>query len=236
MPICPSSLSVVALLPLRPFPGYADAIFPTLILAWPITILLLAPVVVIESLYARSRLRVGFWRSVRVVGVANLLSAVAGLPLATAFSWELKYVLESIYFHDAAALKAKLDTMQVTGGPINGHSQSTLIWLGLYPRWIMLASAVTMMALCFFISWWVEGKWILRYVTRTDPDRAGQVWGVARDANLLSYVFLTTIFLLVLLFLWPRGMSQMYSRASSGQVITVAKSTYRNSTLRWWRQ
>jgi len=191
-------------------PAFADAIFPTLILAWPLTILLLAPVILIESFYARNRLRTGLWRSIRLMGVANLLSAVAGLPLATAFAFGLKYILESVYFHDSAALKARLDAMQVTGPPINGHNDSALIFLGLYPRWIMLMSAVTMMVLCFLVSWWVEGKWMLRNVKRAEPGGEGELWRVARNANLLSYSFLTIVFLLVLLFLWPRGISSFY--------------------------
>ena len=184
---------------------YADAIFPTLFLAWPITILLLLPVILIEAVYARNRLRISFWESSRVVGVANVLSALAGLPLATGFALGLKYVLESVYFRDTAALRARASALQLTQPErLRIHDTMTLMWLGLYPRWIMLVSAVVMMVLCFLVSWWVEGKWISRHIRRTVPNLVERCSDVVRNANLLSYAFLTAAFLFALISLCPK--------------------------------
>lgn len=194
-----------------PSAPYADAIFPTLLLAWPITILLFVPVILIEAVYARSRLRMGFWESVRVVGVANVLSAIAGLPLATGFSLGLKYVLESVYFRDIAALRAQATALRLTQPErLGSHDTMTLMWLGLYPRWIMLVSAVAMMILCFLVSWWVEGKWISRYIRGREPNLVGRCSVVARNANLLSYAFLTAVFLFALISLWPNSIKAMF--------------------------
>ena len=189
------------------FPApYADAIFPTLFLAWPITILLLLPVILIETIYARKRLRMSFWEASRVVGVANVLSALAGLPLATGFAIGLKYILESVYFRDTAALRARASALQLTQPErLRVHDTMALMWLGLYPRWIMLVSAVVMMVLCFLVSWWVEGRWISRHIGRTVPNVVERCSEVVRNANILSYVFLTAVFLLALISLWPKA-------------------------------
>jgi len=185
---------------------YADAIFPSLFLAWPITIVLLLLVILIEALYAGRRLRISLWESARVVGVANLLSAFAGLPIATLLSAGLKYVLESAYFHDQAALRARATALRVIQPErLGAHDSMTLMWLGLYPRWIMLASAAALMIVCFLLSWWLEGKWISRHIRRKNPSLAEQCSIVSRNANLLSYGFLTAVFLFAVLSFWPHG-------------------------------
>ncbi len=56
----------------------------------------------------------GFWESVRVLGIANLLSSIAGLPLATTFSEGLKYILETVYFHDLSALRTRAAALGFT--------------------------------------------------------------------------------------------------------------------------
>lgn len=145
-----------------------------------------------------------FWESTRVLGVANLFSAIVGLPLATLFSTGLKYFFESVYFHDISALRRQASALQVTNlDRLDIHDATTLMWLGLYPRWIMLTSAVVMMVVCFLVSWWVEGKWIARHIRAKEPSLVERCSGVARDANLLSYAFLTGVLLFALVTLWP---------------------------------
>ena len=62
----------------------ADAILPSLVLVWRITILLLLPIIGVEAKYARSRLNISSGQAFWVFGVANLASTVVGLPIATA--------------------------------------------------------------------------------------------------------------------------------------------------------
>jgi hypothetical protein len=94
------SLPLLFLIALFPAIARADAILPTLALVWPITILLLIPIIVIETLHSWRRLQLGFWESIRTIGLANLLSSLAGLPIANLFSAGLQRVLESLYFRD----------------------------------------------------------------------------------------------------------------------------------------
>lgn len=66
-----------------PSPLLADAILPSLIWIWPITVVLLLPIIVVEAQYARRRLNLMPGQAFRVFAVANVISTVIGFPLAT---------------------------------------------------------------------------------------------------------------------------------------------------------
>jgi hypothetical protein len=199
-----SSVVLILAVVLCPTAAFADAIFPSLLLVWPITILLFIPVVLIETAYARWQMPVGFWKLLRVTAASNLISAIAGLPIAQLLSTALKYLLEAIRFRDVAALRAQAPNL-ISAKPLSPHDTGTMMWLGLYPRWIMLVSAVVMVGICYVISWWIEGAWLRRYIKRTAPELTDQCTRVARNANALSYVFLLGIVIWVLVSLWPSG-------------------------------
>lgn len=188
----------------------ADAIFPTLLLFWPLTVLLFIPAVLIETLYARKRLEMSLGQCLRVVTTANLLSAVAGLPIATAVSRALQYAMEAVYFRDGAALKQRAIALHmVEPDRLRAHDTVTLMWLGIYPRWIMLLSAAVLITVCFLISWWVEGKWIERHLRRISNRPCARCSVVARNANILSYALVVSLFLLALVKLWPIGVNTL---------------------------
>jgi hypothetical protein len=191
-----------------PSAAYADAILPSLVLVWPITIFLFIPIVLIEAVYARMRLGTGFWKITGVTAVANLLSTIAGLPIASVFAGLLKYALEALRFRDIGALRAKAVQLgEVFPERLSPHDNLGLMSLGIYPRWIMIVSAVAMMAVCFLVSWWIEGKWLQRHIKRTMPASADRCMNIARNANLLSYAFLTVVVVWALLYIWPQGVN-----------------------------
>jgi len=132
-------------------------------------ILLFIPIVLIEALYTWKRLGAGFWKIVWVTTIANLLSSLAGLPVASAIAFSLEDLLDSIV----------RETYQ--------------------GQWILIVSAVAMMVVCFLVSWWIEGKWLQRFIKRTMPESADQCMTITRNANLLSYAFLTVVVVCVLL-------------------------------------
>jgi hypothetical protein len=186
--------------------AHADAIFPTLMLVWPITLLLLIPVIVVEGIYSRSRLNLRAWESIRLVGVANLLSTAAGLPIAHLFSAGFQYLLESIYFRGD---RLRVDALKgfVEPGTLPSHDAVRLEFLGLYPRWLLLISAAVMLAICFLISWWVEAWWIARHLKRTQAGMEKKCWPVARNANILSYSILVVVVFWAFVTLWPQGLT-----------------------------
>lgn len=70
------------LLLLAALPARADAGVPMLFVTWPGMLLALIPVVAIEALIIRPRLKLAAGDAVRFTGIANLASTVVGIPLA----------------------------------------------------------------------------------------------------------------------------------------------------------
>ena len=174
----------------------ADAILPSLALIWPITILLLLPVIGLEAQYARKRLHLTIGQAFRVFGIANVASTIIGLPMATAVARALQ---SRIQVHFYGTQQANLDQWD-RGGEISHFLRGS----GQYPRWTLVAAAVFMFALCFLISWWVEGAYVKWWIARKAPDAAlvnSQASRVVRNANVLSYLLVAAVSLGILTFL-----------------------------------
>ena len=202
-PFSPTAALVPLLVLFLPLISYADAIVPSLVLIWPITFLLLIPIVLVEASYFRARVDgMKFWKSVRLMGVANVLSTLAGLPLAYGLASGLQYGLEAAYFRDPNKLQRRAAEIgMIDPGKITRHDYGALIFFGLYPRWILLLSAAVMVTLSFLISWWVEGKWVQRGLSKAGTGMAEpELWSTVRNANLMSYAFV------VLILLWALSM------------------------------
>lgn len=196
------------LVALIPSVAYADAVLPSLVLIWPITIFLLLPIIAVEALYSRNPLEMSLWESFRVIGMANVLSSIAGLPVAGLLAAGLQYGLEFGYFRDLDQLhqSAARSGLDLSRQSLTRHDYSTLVFLGLYPRWILLTSTVAMLIVSFLMSWWIEAKWVQRCVRRSGKNLTVQtlnIWRTVRNANVLSYSFMTLIVLWLFIGLWP---------------------------------
>jgi len=170
------------------YPLLADAILPSLVLVWPITILLLLPIIGVEAKYARSRLNINGGQAFRVFGVANLASMVVGLPIATAVAAAIQKRLQ---IHLFGTRQSNFDHWS-RSGDVSQLARG----FGQYPRWILIVAAVLMFALCFMISWWVEAAYVKWWIKRRKPDAGlvnSQISRVVRNANVLSYVLLAAI-------------------------------------------
>jgi len=161
-------------------------------LVWPITIVLLLPIIAVEASYSRSRLGISRGQAFRVFGIANLVSTVIGFPIAAAV---------------AAAIQNKMQvwlfgTRQANWERFSGGDVSRLaLGMGQYPRWILIAAAAVMFVLCFAFSWWIEGayiKWWLKRKGLATAATSSKTSQVVRDANLLSYMMLAAISLFAL--------------------------------------
>ncbi len=189
-------------------PVLADAILPSLVLVWPVFILLLIPIVAVEAEYSRRRLKMGRWECIRVLGIANILSSIAGLPLGQIFGAGLQYATEGAYFSNPQRLRGHSPLLDGAFKPINvtKHDYMRLMFLGIYPRWIVLLSAALMLVVCFSVSWWVEAKWVNRYLAKTgrsDEAAGSSVSQTLRNANPLSYGIVALTVLWLLNALWP---------------------------------
>lgn len=66
---------------LRIVPALADAGVPMIFLAFPLTLMVLIPVIVVESVVGRRVLRLPWSRIFKVFGAVNLVSMLVGIPL-----------------------------------------------------------------------------------------------------------------------------------------------------------
>jgi cation transporter-like permease len=169
----------------QPLP--ADAILPSLMLIWPITILLLLPIVGIEARYARSRLNLSTGEAFRVFGIANVASTIVGLPVATAVAGAFQNRMQIRLF---GTRQWNLDQWSR-----NGDASQFARALGQYPRWTLIAAAILMFGMCFMISWWIEATYVKWWMRRRQPDAevTPMTSHIVRNANLLSYVLLAAI-------------------------------------------
>jgi hypothetical protein len=188
-------LALVAVICCAAIPAYADAVLPSLALVSPITVLLLLPVVAIETWYAGKRLNISRRQSWRVIGVANILSAVVGLPFGTVLGKGLQRNLEIHYYGTQQENWKRLEKP--------GSAGSVSLALGQYPRWTLIIGAAVMLVVCFLISWWVEAAYVRwwmkhRMVGANDALPKAETSGIVRNANLLSYALLSIITLFIL--------------------------------------
>jgi hypothetical protein len=173
-------------------PLLADAILPSLIMVWPITLVLLLPIIVVEAIYSRSRLGLSGGQAFRVFGTANLISTVIGFPIAMAVAAAIQNRMQVHLF----------GTPQANFEQLNRGDVSHLgLAMGQYPRWILLGAAVLMFAMCFAISWWIEAAYVQWWIRRRNLEGAAitpTTSHVVRNANLLSYAMLGIISFCVL--------------------------------------
>lgn len=154
---------------LVPGVAFADAAIPTLALAWPGMLVVFVPVVAIEALVLARVLNVGAHRSAIVGTVANLLSTLAGIPLAygvtTAGVLGVQRLPGASYLKSAAFL---------------GHSTRVEGAVGL----------VVLLGAFFLVSWGVE---YLVAVRMLRDERPGDVGRAVLIGNALSYALLAFI-------------------------------------------
>jgi hypothetical protein len=161
-------------------------------LVWPITVVLLLPIIAIEASYSRSRLGLSGAQAFRVIGAANVVSTVIGFPIATALAAAIQNRVQVRLFGTRQA-----NFQQFSRGDVSRLALA----VGQYPRWILICAAVLMFTMCFAISWWIEAAYVKWWIGRTNPTAAAANSTpscVMRNANLLSYAMLAAISLCVL--------------------------------------
>lgn len=169
----------------------ADAGIPMLPLAYPVVLLFLVPVIGIETLFLRIRLRTDWWRTLKGVSVVNVVTLVLGYPLA----WLISFLLELLF------IAVMLLIGKAGGGALVSHMDRVPMWMGvvLLPAWLgpgeqlwpVILAFCALLVPAFLLSGWVESWMIDRYdLLRWErPDRRA-VW----IANVWwSYVFLAAL-------------------------------------------
>jgi hypothetical protein len=165
----------------------ADVGIPMIFVQWPLMIGALIPVIIVEALLIRRWVQLSYRDAFFGVTKANLLSTLAGFPLA----WLVMFVLEMVILIPVGIAADKwhwnfLDSpvFQVVGFVIG------MAWLGPAEDagyWLVPLAAALLLIPSFYVSVWLESKICRR--AWPDIDSAVVRRGVFR-ANLASYVLL----------------------------------------------
>ena len=184
-----------------PTPLLADAGLSLTFLVFPFTLLLFFPIIGIEAMVIRKRLRcTEIWPVVRATTVANLLSTILGLPLAAALVL-LTALLSSSH---SATVKALVDAID---WPWDSSSAATKAWA------VPIADLVFLLLLVpfFLVSVWSERKVMERFLPLAEEAKVSQIPAIifshpapsrdtlplrkaVRDANIWSYAVILAVF------------------------------------------
>jgi hypothetical protein len=180
-------LLILAALLAFPSVAHADAGLPMLPLAYPVILLFLVPVIVIESLYVRLRLGTGWRNTLVATSKAKVITLLLGFPLA----WLLYLVFEFGVFGALAAtgVTGHLGSVENTriGDLLSVALSAAWMGPGIAGRWGAPLAFVVLLVPSFLVSGYVESALLGRCGWLTYEGRSKKVvW----QANVFSYVFL----------------------------------------------
>jgi hypothetical protein len=169
-----------------------------IILEWPVVILALVPVVLIEAAVYRRRLGIAHGKALFPAGVANLASTFIGYPLAWILRLIGQIVLTLLLIAVAGLVGKWADAaMESIPGRLVGVVVSSA-WLGPGAEdapWMLPAASLVGLVPAFFISVYSEA-WVLRRLMKVG-EMEGQdkraVLALSYRANLASYTLLVAI-------------------------------------------
>lgn len=183
-----SALWIAAFL-LFPVQAKADAGIPMLPFAYPVILLFLLPVIGIEVLYLRARLKTSWRETLSATSKANLVTMLLGYPLA----WIVFLGVELLLW---LGLSATGISDRLKWAPGHAIGKMTIVatsaaWMGpVKDRWAIPFAFVILLIPSFFVSGFVEARLLERqgWLHSAHPcSRA--VW----QANVISYAFLAIV-------------------------------------------
>lgn len=182
------SLFVISAFAVAPCWARADAGVPMLPVAYPVILIFLVLVILIETVYVGRKLRAAWWRTLGSVAIANTITMVLGYPLM----WLLCFIGEIVLFGLLAVAAKPLHLDSIPNTPATRLISIVLgaAWMGPWQGkeyWPVLVAFVVLLVPSFFLSGWFEARvltsdrWFGGYV-----GSKSEIW----RANILSYVFL----------------------------------------------
>jgi hypothetical protein len=174
---------------LIPCTANADAGVPLLPFAYPVILVFLIPVIAIEAIYLRARLKTGWRATLTATTKANVVTMLIGYPLA----W-LSFLALELVFWGGLMVTGIGDRLKWAPG----HAISKLIivaasaaWMGpVEERWAIPFAYVILLIPSFILSGFLESRLMGRngWLRSASPS-ARAVW----QANALSYAFLAIV-------------------------------------------
>jgi hypothetical protein len=182
----------------------ADAGIPMIALTFPLMLMLLIPVIVIEGYLCKRWLGLSTWEAMKSNAVSNLASTIVGVPLAWAIMLAVEFAAIGIVDRSAVIR--------------DWHSPlANVMWLFLASAWIgppsaknawVIPSAILVLLIPFFVASYAIEYLVIRFMVgmpEGGPPKLAysHVRIVVRNANLITYgvMFLATSVWLVLAFL-----------------------------------
>jgi hypothetical protein len=161
-----------------PTKAYANVGLPMIVVLFPLGLLSLPVIVVVEALVVARCLRLGFWQALKIQTLANVLSTVVGVPIV----WCVLAAVEIFLGAGLSRLGWRFDT---SGILVTIFTAPWLIPLRhTFPRWIVPTATLVLLGPFFFASYWTEFQ-VVNLICRTGSveERRRAVW----FANGLSY-------------------------------------------------
>jgi len=163
----------------------ADVGIPMLLLTFPAMVLLLIPIIVVEGLLCRKWLRLSTGEAMKLNAASNLVSTLAGVPLA----WGLMLALQL----GVGAVMFKSGLIDKWEGPvaIAIYVLFASAWISPDETWMLPAATLVLLVPFFFASYWVEYLVMKRILDKREgqpPDFTyGKLRIAVRNANLVTY-------------------------------------------------
>jgi len=182
-------LLAVGILLLSPTAAHADAGIPMLPFAYPVIVVFLLPVIAIEAIYIRMRLRTDWKNTIGATAKANLITLLLGFPLAwlifliVEFAFYLALTLSGIENHIHWTLSSRITDFLIV--------ITSAAWMGpIELKWAIPVAYITLLIPSFFLSEYVESRLLdKRGWLKSESRSAAVVW----QANILSYIFLAVV-------------------------------------------
>lgn len=167
----------------------ADVGLPMIIIAWPLMILALVPVIVVEALLIRRWVPLSEREAFKGIAAANAVSTAVGVPLA----WLVMFAAQMAIGLPMALVADKFNWNPK--GPLFDVVAIIMssAWIedqGDNNIWVIAVSMAVLLIPCFYLSVWIERR-VCRRIWK-NADAAQVRLGVYR-ANLASYVLLFTL-------------------------------------------
>jgi len=183
-----SGLFAVGFLLLSPNVAHADAGIPMLPVAYPVIVVFLLPVIAIEAVYIRMRLRTDWGATIRATAKANLVTMLLGFPLA----WLVFLFLEIVLY--AALLFSGIENHihWTLGRSVTDFLVvlTSAAWMGpVEEKWAIPVAFVVLLVPSFVFSGYLESRLVSKCGLGYQRLCRRAVW----EANTLSYIFLAAL-------------------------------------------
>ena len=147
-----------------------------LALVWPASWLLFVPIVLVESYVGARVLSLSYWKALKLVGLANLVSTLLGIPMTWLALTLVRCLIPANVIGDDANLHNLLVVAFAAPWLDPGAAEST---------WMVSTAALVLCIPFFLVSVWMEGSVVGRFAPESISDKAFR-W--SWRANLATYV------------------------------------------------